>query len=198
MKRRFAGLLLLLATSISSCSQYDEVQYDNEDSVGIDSNDTASVENITHGEQYIKTVCTQYDVERSLCNKPGYLSINDHTFEIGFDDNVETSENQDDKAYILTQYGVGKGILQNKYGGVFITQTGQSLNQDNIHINDEIHLRVPIAQSEGGDYFTYKIIDIQTIEDYHYESKEDMDNKITIIQNDGNSLVITGQKIADA
>lgn len=68
------------------------------------------------------------------CSKPGYLTIGDKSVEVDFDDTGDIYGTNDDKSYILTHYGLGKDIIEGKYGEVFLFKIG-----DLFQVNGDIN-----------------------------------------------------------
>lgn len=138
------------------------------------------------------------------CSKPGYLTIGDKSVEVDFDDTGDIYGTNDDKAYILTHYGLGKDIIEGKYGEVFLFKIGDlfqvngDINHDDISIGDEIDLRVPIFQSKGGEYLRYRVVDIFPVENYNKEENNEESDNIKILHDDGqNSRFIVGERIKE-
>lgn len=204
MKNRLVYALIVVVLSLSGCSYDNKIKYDEEDVVGIDRDNREVIENILDGEQYVKTVCTKEEVMDLSCSKPGYLTIGDKSVEVDFDDTGDAYGKNDGKAYILTQYGLGKDIIEGKYGEVFLFKIGDlfqvngDINHDDISIGDEIDLRVPIFQSKGGEYLRYRVVDIFPVENYNKEENNEESDNIKILHDDGqNSRFIVGERIKE-
>lgn len=204
MKNRLVYALIVVALSLSGCSYDNQIKYDEEDIVGIDRDNKEVVENIVDGEQYVKTVCNKEEVIDLSCSKAGYLTIGNQSVEVDFDDTGDAYGKNDGKAYILTQYGLGKDVIEGKYGEVFLFKIGDlfqvngDTNHDDISIGDEIDLRVPILQSKGGDYLRYRVVDILPVENYDEEENNEKSDSIKILNDDGqNSRFIVGERIKE-
>lgn len=202
MKVRFIYPVLFIVLLLSGCSQI-SIPSDNEEEIaGIDTSDSHVVDNISNGQEYMEVLCNQREIDEGSCNVTGYLDIGGDRVSIEFDDSGGMLNNNENIDYILTEYGVGKNILTGKSGKIFISKMGGfsdpygSINKDNVHVGDKIHLRTPILQSQGGDYLSFKVIDI------HLTDKDLDDNIISgdikIIQNDGEtSRIIIGESIKE-
>lgn len=203
MKVRFIYPVLFIVLLLSGCSQTNIPLNNEEDIAGIDTSDSRVVDNIINGQEYIEVLCDQKEIDKGSCNVTGYLDIGRDRVSVEFDDSGGILNNNENIAYILTEYGVGKNILTGQSGKIFISKMGGfsdlygSIDKDNVHIGDKIHLRTPILQSQGGDYLSFKVIDI------HLTTKDVDDNNIIsgdikIIQNDGEtSRMIIGESIKE-
>ena len=195
---------ILLGLLLSSCSQPQTDIRNDKNTGGIDPLDTQSVENIVSGDEYMKNVCEQVDIDEKDCNSPGYIIVRDKRSDVLFDDTGDSFEDKENTAYILSEYGVGKKILEEEYGKVVISQshnifgTSDRFDEEDVHVGDEIHLRLPIVKSEGGDYLSYKVNNIQYVDNNTYHDKSETEENISIVQNGKDqSRIITGKIIKE-
>lgn len=201
MKVRFIYPILFMTLLLSGCSHI-EINSNNQEGIaGIDTSDSHVVENIANGQEYMEVLCDKKEIDEGSCNATGYLDIEGDKVSVEFDDSGGVFNKNENIAYILTEYGVGKNILKGQSEKIFISKMGRFshpngyINEDNVHIGDKIHLRTPIFQSQGGDYLSFEVIDI------HLTNKDHDDNNIIsgdikIIQNDGKtSRMIIGESI---
>lgn len=195
---------ILLGLLLSSCSQSQTDTLNDKNTGGIDPLDTQSVENIVSGDEYMKNVCEQGDIDKKDCNSPGYIIIGNKRSDVIFNDAGNSFEDKENTAYILSEYGVGKNILEEEYGKVVISQsnttfeTSGRFNEEDVYIGDEIHLRLPIVKSESGDYLSYKVNNIQYVDNNTYHDKSETEENISIVQNGKDqSRIITGKIIKE-